>query len=439
MNNYRSIAESIFLAGVESVLPDRLIRANVRVEGSILYIIGNSYDLNKYEHLFILGAGKASALMARELEDLLGDRITEGVVVVKYGHACRLNRIRLLESGHPIPDENGRIAADALIELADQAGEKDLVICLLSGGASALLADFPEGSTLEELSLLNSLLLTCGAGIREVNTVRKHFSRIKGGQLAARIYPATLISLILSDVVGDPIDMIASGPTCPDPSTFGDVLQILHQYKLWEELPPYAVRHFEAGGAGLLPETPKPEDPLFTRTHHQIIGNNQLALNAAARRALDLRMSVNILSSTLEGDVRTVADVLLDTVWNIQQDQSIRKPVCLLAGGETTIDVKGTGLGGRNQHFALYVASKLTGRCGITLLCAGTDGTDGPTDAAGAVVDCLTFTDAQRLGMDPEMYLQNYDSYPFFSQAGGQVVTGSTMTNVMDMMVLIIT
>jgi glycerate 2-kinase len=439
MNNYRSIAESIFLAGVASVLPDRLIRANVRVEGSILYITGNSYDLTKYKHLFIMGAGKASALMARELEDLLGDRITEGVVVVKYGHACRLSRIRLLESGHPVPDENGRIAADALIELADQADEKDLVICLLSGGASALLADYPEGSTIEDLSQLNKLLLTCGADIREVNTVRKHFSRIKGGQLAARIYPATLISLILSDVVGDPIDMIASGPTCPDPSTFSDVLRMLHRYNLWEKLPPYAARHFEAGAAGSLSETPKPEDPLFIRTHHQIIGNNRLALNAAARKALDFRMSVNILSSTLEGDVRTVADTLVNTAWSIQQDQRIRKPVCLLAGGETTLEIKGTGLGGRNQHFALYVASKLTDRCGITLLCAGTDGTDGPTEAAGAVVDCQTFPDALRLGINPETYLQNFDSYPFFSQAGGQVVTGSTMTNVMDMMVLIVT
>lgn len=434
----KAIAEQIFLSGVKSVLPDKMIQSQVKIIDRILHMADSQFPLCNFNHIYVVGAGKASALMAKGLETTMGKSITQGVVVVKYGHSCELKKIRVLEAGHPFPDENGIMATKELLQMAAMAGEKDLVICLISGGASSLLADYPEGSSLDDLILVNQLLLKSGANIKEMNTVRKHLSMIKGGQLAKAIYPASFISLILSDVIGDPVDVIASGPTSPDLSTFADALKVLEIYDLLEIFPESMVRYIQNGCAYLAPETPKAGEKYFTHGQNKIIGCNKIALEVAAKKAQECGFIPYTLTSELNGDLTEAADSVLETAFRIQNDSKITKPVCLLAGGEPTIKVTGNGLGGRNQHFALYCATKINGKKGLTILCAGTDGNDGPTNAAGAVVDCNTVETAMKQGLNPQVYLQTNDSYHFFLKAGGHILTGSTMTNVMDLIVLII-
>lgn len=432
-----NIAEQIFLAGVAGVLPDQLIRSQVKLTGNIISVAGNYYDLSSIKNIYVIGAGKASALMAKEIESLLGERITKGHIVVKYGHGCKLNFITITEAGHPLPDANGVAAARQILEIAQSADENDLVISLISGGASSLLADFPEGSNLNELQQVNELLVKSGAGIKEINTVRKHLSCIKGGQLARAIYPATAVSLILSDVVGDPLDVIASGPTSYDTSTFPDAIAVIEKYHLEDKVPESMMLYIQNGIAGWAPETPKAGDKVFEHVRNFIIGSNNIALKGAAEKAQALGFATHIITDTLEGDYTEVADYILTTIEKFSNAHQ-EKPLCLLFGGEPTVKVTGNGLGGRNQHLALYFALKLQGKKGISLLCAGTDGTDGPTDAAGAVVDGTTAEKARVAGIDPQEYLNRADSYHFFKQAGGHILTGSTKTNVMDMMVALI-
>lgn len=432
-----SIAEQIFLAGVAGVLPDQLIRSQVKLNGNILSVAGNNYDLSSIKNIYVIGAGKASALMAKEIEFLLGARITKGHIVVKYGHGCDLKFITIIEAGHPLPDANGVAAAGQILEIARSADERDLVICLISGGASSLLADFPEGSDLNELQQVNELLVKSGAGIKEINTVRKHLSGIKGGQLARAIYPAKAVSLILSDVVGDPLDVIASGPTSYDNSTYADALAVIKAYELENKFPKTMMRHLQDGIAGWHPETPKAGDKVFENIKNLVIGSNNIALNAAADKAQALGFTTHIITDALEEDYTEVADFILTTIERFSNDHK-EKPLCLLFGGEPTVKVTGNGLGGRNQHLALYCALKLQGAKGISLLCAGTDGNDGPTDAAGAIVDGTTAEKASSAGIDPQAYLNKADAYHFFEQMGGHILTGSTKTNVMDMMVVLI-
>lgn len=436
--NMKAVAEEIFLSGVENVLPDKMIQAQVKVIDNVIHFADTQICLDKVNHIYVLGAGKASALMAKGLEDVLGERITEGHVVVKYGHACTLNYIRVSEAAHPTPDSNGIQATKDILDLARKATKDDLIICLISGGASALLADCPEGSKLDDLILLNELLLKCGADIKEINTVRKHLSNVKGGQLASAIYPAKSISLILSDVIGDSMDVIASGPTCSDSSTFEEALQVLVKYKLLKKCPSSMIEYLTSGFMKLIPETPKPGDPIFKNAKNIIIGSNKKALEAAGRKAYEFGFNSRILTSELNGDLVKAADFVMDSAFEIQNDPLIKKPVCLLAGGEPTIKVTGSGLGGRNQHFALYCASKISEKKGLTILCAGTDGNDGPTDAAGAVVDCSTVYDALTGNIDYRHFLETCDSYHFFKQVGGHIMTGSTKTNVMDIVVVLI-
>lgn len=435
MNN---IAEQIFLSGVDSVLPDKMIRNQVKVIDNVLHIAELEFSLSTFKNIYVLGAGKASALMAKGLEDVLSERITEGLVVVKYGHACALNRIRVSEAAHPTPDRNGVQATKEILKIAQKANSSDLVICLISGGASALLADYPGVSTLDDLIELNTILLKSGADIKEMNAVRKHVSKVKGGQLAKVIYPATTVSLILSDVIGNPLDVIASGPTSPDNSTFEQAYQVLVDYELLKKCPFSILNYIKNGLNGLNAETPKADDPIFKQVSNLIIGSNELALEAAAKRAIACGFQTRILTSELDGDLVKAAEFLLDTAFQIKNDPHVPKPLCLLAGGEPTIKVTGNGLGGRNQHFALYCATRISGKDGLTVLCAGTDGNDGPTDAAGAVVDCHTMNDALKRQIDPQEYLKACDSYHFFSQAGGHIMTGSTMTNVMDLIVILV-
>lgn len=435
--DYQKLAEQIFLAGVQSVLPGNMIRDAVKLSGQQLRIGERQYSLPEIENVYVLGAGKASGLMALELERILGPRIADGLVIVKYGHGCPTGKIRIAEAAHPVPDSNGFKAAGQLLALARKATQKDLVICLISGGGSALLADFPEGSTPEEIQQLSTMLLQSGASIQEMNCLRKHLSRVKGGQLAKAIFPAQLTCLILSDVVGDLLDVIASGPTVSDPSSFADALDILSKYHLAEAIPPRLLEILNAGKAQQIPETPKPGDVLFAHTQNLIIGSNRMALEAARRKGTELGFHSIIVDAELEGSTVDVTRVIVETCCSRLREIAAERPICFLFGGETTLRVTGGGLGGRNQHMALLASLLLKDKDGFTFLAAGSDGTDGPTDAAGAVVDGWSVQQALARNLDPVAALRSFDSYNFFRQAGGHITTGPTKTNVMDIIVVL--
>jgi len=437
MNN-REAAEKIFMAGIRSVLPGKLISGIMRLDGSLLTISGNIFPLDEIRNIFVIGAGKASAAMGHYVETILGNRITDGHIVTKYGHSCKLKRITVTEAGHPIPDSNGLRATESIIKISEQAGDNDLVLCLISGGGSALMSDLPEGLLPEELYIVNNLLIRCGAGINEINCVRKHLSKIKGGQLARIINPAKLITLILSDVVGNPLEVIASGPTVADPSTFSDALRILNDYNLTSDITTGVLNYLRDGSRGIHQETPKPGDPLFSGILNILAGTNLTALEAAKSQAVNMGFKTYIIDAELRGDVENVCESVISTAVAFKDNIEIRKPVCLLYGGETTVKISGEGKGGRNQHLALLAAQRLRKTIGITVLSAGTDGTDGPTDAAGAVADAETIFRAVSLNEDPEKYIYEFNSYVFFKLAGGQIKTGPTFTNVMDLVVVLI-
>jgi glycerate-2-kinase len=434
--NRREIAQKIFIAGVKSVLPGELIKNLMSLNGQNLSIGDHSINLDHIDNIYVLGAGKASAAMGHYVEGILGDRITGGVIAVKYGHVCKLKKIKVIEAGHPIPDPNSFMASAEIISTARQAGENDLVICLLSGGGSALMTDLPEGLLPEELYIVNNLLFRCGASIHEINCVRKHLSGIKGGQLARIIYPATLITLMISDVPGNPPDVIASGPTVPDTSTFADAMNIIEKYRLTPDLTAGVLKYIKDGIDGFRPDTPKPGDPLFSDVVNIMAGTNLVALEAAGKCAEDSGFNTLIVDRNMHGDVEYVAESIVSKAVELKSNHDVSKPVCLLYGGETTIKITNEGLGGRNQHLALSAAVRLRNHPGITILCAGTDGTDGPTDATGAVVDSETAEQSDSL--DPEEYLIGFDSYNFFRKAGGHIKTGPTFTNVMDLVVVLI-
>lgn len=434
----KSLARLIFEAAVESVLPEKMIKKQVLLQGSTLHISGTPIPLDAINRIYVIGAGKASANMAKEIENILGKKITGGHIVTKYGHECKLQYIEVSEAGHPVPDNSGCIATKKILDIAKHCSEDDLIICLVSGGGSALLADFPEESNVHDIIILNDLLLKSGADIKEINTVRKHLSKIKGGQLATAAYPARLFSLVLSDVVGDSLEVIASGPTVPDTTTFEDALKVLEKYNLLTKAPKLLVNYLQKGNEGIHPETPKPGNPLFSRTKNIIIGSNKTALEAAHQKATELGLNSYIVTSELEGDTAEVANTLMNIAITFQNNATVKKPCCLLFGGETTVKVSGTGTGGRNQHLALYCSLLLKNKNGITLLVAGTDGNDGPTIAAGALVDTKTFEQASQQGLNIEKYLQNFDSFHFFKKAGGHIITGPTMTNVMDIIVVVV-
>lgn len=436
--NYRLIAEQIFLAGINRVIPEQLITKMMALKNEKLQVGNLRFHLKKINKIYVIGAGKASALMAEEVEKILGDRVIEGHIVVKYGYSCKLKYIRVTEAGHPVPESNGFEATRAILNIAARAGHNDLVICLLSGGGSALLADFPEGSSPEEVIRVNNLLINSGASINEINTVRKHLSLVKGGQLAKVVYPATLLSLVLSDVIGDPLDAIASGPTTPDPTNFSQALSILEKYNILQSVPEGALKFLYEGENGIRPETPKQGDPVFEKTFNLIIGTNRLALEACKEKAEELKLNPYIIDDKVQGSSSDVAEFIVKTSLKYKNDKNVSKPVCLLFGGEPTLKMTGKGLGGRNQHLALLCGIMVQNYPGITLLSAGTDGTDGPTDAAGSVVDSETVSSAIAKKIDPEKYLKEFDSYNFFKKTGGHIITGPTMTNVMDIIVSIV-
>lgn len=435
----RKDALAIFQAGIKAVDPVIAVKQHFRLEGSILSVENRTYNLSNYKGVYVVGAGKASAAMAKPIEGILGDRIKASAVNVKYGHAVQLKIIRVNEAGHPVPDEAGLKGTKQIIQLLQQTGEKDLVICLISGAGSALLPYPAQGLTLENKQKVTKHLLEVGATIHEINAVRKHISKVKGGQLARLVYPSTLISLILSDVIGDKLDSIASGPTAPDTSTFSDCLHILDKYNIRQEIPAAVLEHLERGAKGEIKETSKADDPAFKKTQNVIIGSNILAVKAAKKKAQELKYHSLVLSSFIEGETREVAKVHSSIAKEILSTGSpVPRPACVISGGETTVTIRGKGLGGRNQEFALAAAIEIDGLEDVVILSGGTDGTDGPTDAAGALADGKTVRRAKAQGLDAEYHLRENDSYHFFEPLGDLLITGPTYTNVMDLQLVIV-
>jgi glycerate 2-kinase len=439
LEKLRQDARAIFDAGVTAADPYRAVARHVSVEQGVLLVSDKAYQLQDYQRIVVVGAGKASARMAQALEDLLGKRISCGIINVKHGYSVPLAAISVNEASHPLPDEAGLRGARAIAGLASQANDGDLIFCLISGGGSALLPAPADGVTLEEKVRTTRLLLDCGATIQEMNAVRKHISNVKGGRLADLAFPATVISLILSDVVGDRLDVIASGPTAADETTFADCLRIVQKYHLETRIPPAVWQLLHRGASGALKETPKAGDPVFARVQNLIVGNNRSALDAARKRAESLGYSTLLLSSFIEGETRIVAALHSAIAKEIiASGNPVQRPGCVISGGETTVTMRGAGLGGRNQEFALAAALDIAGAGNVAILSGATDGSDGPTDAAGALADGTTASRSRALGLDAQVFLDENDSYHFFTQMGDLLITGPTFTNVMDLRVVVV-
>ena len=436
-NVLRNNAKEIFLAGVEIVKPDILIPHFVSLENNVLKIENHRFQLAEIKNIYLTGAGKASALMAKAIENILGSRISSGHIVTKYGHAVPLKYAFVTEAGHPVPDENGVKGTENILSIVNKASKNDLVICVISGGGSALLTDIPDGCTLNDLKILTDLLLKSGANINEMNCIRKHLSKVKGGMLSSAAYPARVVSLILSDVIGDPLDVIASGPTAPDPTTFKDAMDIIEKYGIKDKIPAGITKILNEGLNKIRKETLKESDEAFRLTTNLIIGNNKLALKKASKKAEALGYTTKIITDSLHSDVEDVADYIFSKLIKYRNEKPGKKS-CLLFGGEPTIKITGDGLGGRNQHLALLMAQKINGINGVVFLSGGTDGTDGPTDAAGAIAEPETLKRSEALGLDINKYISDCDSYNFFRQEGGLIKTGPTQTNVMDLIVVLI-
>lgn len=435
----RRDARLIFKAGIKAADPVLAVNRHLRLKNNKLTIQDRTYDLNKYEGIYVLGAGKASAAMAQALEKILGERIKSGWINVKYGHQLPLKKIEVHPAGHPLPDEEGIKGTQKMIQLLQKTTEKDLVIFLISGGGSALLTSPVQGITLKDLQNLTQKLLDCGATIHEINALRKHISQVKGGKLAQLAYPSTLISLVLSDVIGDNLDTIASGPTVPDPSTFKHCLQVVDKYNIENHIPRSILLYLERGEKGEIKETPKENNPIFIKTQNLIVGNNFQALKEATQKAGELGYKTLILSTFIQGETREIAKMHAALAKEIlSSGNPLPAPACLLSGGETTVTVKGKGLGGRNQEFVLSAAIEIEGWERVVILSGGTDGTDGPTEASGAITDGNTVVRAKKLGLDPLYYLQQNDSYHFFKPLEDLLLTGPTFTNVMDLRLVMV-
>ena len=411
----------IFHAALEAADPIQAVLAQVTCVGKgsreVLRVDRRSYRLADFDRIQVIGSGKASAKMAQALERLLGKRITGGWINVPDGTKAKLKRIHLHESGHPVPDERGVEGARRIAEIARESGPRDLLLCVISGGASALMPLPVAGMTLDGKKAITRQLLASGATIHEMNTVRKHLSAIKGGHLAALGAPATVVALILSDVIGDDLSVIGSGPTVLDSTTVDDAAAVLKRFGI--SVPP-------------LTETPKTQ----VNAQNVIVGSNRQSVDAAAKKAKALGYKPIILSTTIDGETREIARMHAALAREMMARGGTR--TCFLSGGETTVTIRGTGLGGRNQEFVLAAAIALESTPKVTIFSGGTDGIDGPTDAAGAIADASTLRRAAVLRLNPGQFLADNDSYHFFEKAGGLVKTGPTGTNVADVRILLV-
>lgn len=429
----------IFNSSLQRLNPSLLIKDHIGV-------VRSEYQEGGFEKIVLVGFGKASYQMTEAfLEEIDNDLVSEGVIITKYGHKSsnplKHKVVKVFEAGHPIPDVNGLKATNEIVGLLKRADEKTMILSLISGGGSALLVSPYNGITLQDKQKAIDLLLKAGADIFELNTVRKHISDIKGGRFVEIAHPASIMSLIISDVIGDRLDVIASGPSCPDTSVFSNAVNVLDKYDLIDKVPISVKKILTSGQEGRIPETPKPDNPLFKDVRNIIIGSNRIGVEAARAESERLGYRTEILSMDITGEARKVGNELARKA--IERSNELRltgkgKKLCLVSGGETTVTVKGDGKGGRNMELALGFAGEIEGIDGITLLSAGTDGTDGPTDAAGAVVDGETVLKAKVIGLDPELYLNNNDSYNFFDKVESLLITGPTGTNIMDMQIIII-
>jgi len=422
---------------VNAVEPNRLIKEKMRIMNDQLLVEGCTFDLAKFKHVYVLGGGKAGAKMAQAVEEILGKYVTAGVVNVPYGTSQKTNVIKFNEASHPVPDHAGVAGTLRIMALAKQADEDDLVICLISGGGSSLMPLPRDDISLKDKQALTNELLKSGAEITEINVVRKHLSAFKGGWLAKETYPATLLNFVLSDVMGDPLDSIASGPTVPDASTFSDARKILEKYDLWLKVPVSIRKVLLEGERGLLEETPKPGDRVFDNVCNFVIGNNRTASLAAVDFLGSKGLNTLLLSGMLVGEAKVAGEALAKIVSEGFVCTDTSGSLGVVAGGETTVMVSGKGVGGRNQELALSVALNLN-ECGdCVVACFSTDGVDGPTDAAGAIIDGSTLKRAKRLGLDAEKFIANNDSYSFFLKLGDLIYTGATGTNVNDLSVIL--
>lgn len=425
-------ARAIFLAAVQGVQADVLLN-NVDWEALV------DKPLDAYNRIVVAGMGKAAMAMAWVVEHKMGDQISEGCVVVPKGYSDTLpypfkrpHKINVLEAGHPIPNESSEDAAQVLLELAEQCTADDLFLVLISGGGSALTTSFAPGISMADGQKVVQLLMRCGANARELNTVRKHVSLLGGGRFAQKAAPAEIVALVISDVVGDDLSVIASGPTVGDPTTFDDAIRVLRTYDLWDEVPPSVRDYLMLGKDNPSLDTPKPNSPVFEQVKTQLIGTNKHALDAACREAAKRQYEVRVHKSWVEGEARVVGEQLAQELLSTAEP----RPVCHLWGGETTVTVKGKGIGGRNQELALGSAFALEGISRqVLLLSGGTDGIDGPTDAAGAYATPNTLSRARQRKRDPQAYLDANDAYTFFLEMNDLLKPGPTHTNVMDIVV----
>jgi glycerate 2-kinase len=436
MTKLREHARVILDAALAAADARAAVARSLSLDGDVLRVAGaEEVDLSAIERIWVLGAGKAACAMAMGALEVLGDRIAGGSLTTRDGHGCDLPRVEVWEAAHPVPDARGMAGAADALRMARAAGARDLVLCLLSGGASALWAAPAAGVTLTDLRGVTDQLLRAGATIHELNTVRKHLSRIGGGWLARAAAPARVVTLAVSDVVGGALDVIASGPTVPDPTTFEDALEVLARYSIQ---PPYAVRaHLQAGDAGEVEETPKPFDAAFLRVSAHVIAGNADALRGAAREAERLGYRARIVADDVEGEARSVGEQVGLLVRNTLAERP-DGPVALLLGGETTVTVQGRGRGGRNQELALALAREIERVEGVLAASLGTDGTDGPTDAAGAFADGGTVARGHAAGLDARDALRRNDAHTFLRATGDLIVTGPTGTNVNDLVLVLV-
>jgi hydroxypyruvate reductase len=436
----RADAAAIFDAALAAADPGRCVERALAVTADELRVADAVIPWREIDRVLVVGAGKATPAMAAAAEAILGDRVTAGAITTKHGHSRPLRRIATTEAGHPVPDEAGVVGARRIIGLLASAGERDLVLGLFSGGGSALMPAPATGLTLAHKQETTRLLLASGASIDEVNAVRKHLSAAKGGWLAHVAQPARMVCLLLSDVIGDPPGTIASGPASPDDSTYADCLELARRYRLLDRLPDPVRQRLEQGAAGQTAETPKAGDACFSRVVTRVVGNNALSLAAARDEAEHRGYRSLLLSSRIQGEAREVAAVYAALAQEVcASGLPVAPPACLLLGGETTVTLRGSGRGGRNQELALAAAIRLAGQEQVTLLSAGTDGTDGPTDAAGAIVDGGTVGRAAARGLIAAHHLENNDAYPLLAASQDLLVTGATGTNVMDLHVILVT
>ncbi len=436
MSKHKKIAINMINAALRAVDPYYLILEQLNLKGNILSIQNKKeIDLTDFDNIYVIGAGKGTAPMSLALEELLGDNLTTGAINVKYGHGQNLNKIKLFEAGHPILDENTIDNTKQILQIADRANENDLVIVLITGGGSALLELLPEGIGLNDLTNLNQLLLSSGAAIDEINTIRKHVSLIKGGQLAKRIAPAKTISLILSDVISDPLQSIASGPTAPDETTFAQAMDIISKYGLLDKIPAKIVTYLNQGLKGEITETPNKEDHVFNLVGNYVIGNNALALNRLKYEAENYGYNTILLTDRAQGEAKEIAKLLAGIIKSgMQAGFPVSAPGCILLGGEPTVTLTGHGKGGRNQEITLATLQQLKDCTSEFYFCSfGTDGTDGPTDAAGAWIDENTINVVNNKSLSIDYYMKNNDSYHFFKTIDQLIITGPTRTNVMDL------